>query len=336
MCGRGRSALALALALTAGAKEDALATEVVRVFTSDELVSAAVGPLVKLQTAGVPDTLVVELAPGSYRDVTVNLTDPASAGVVAITVRAAEPGTVVLSNVHLHLEGTDLRVEGLIFDGARRASPVIAARVGRSLTIERVAMLDHAPKGRRGAPMISVDCSYGTGGKQLTVRDAWFVGNRQPAPSALIAARTVQPDVVDQLLLERVAMISNAYDLLLAPAFARAVVWRDSFVWVAPGGGPIGRIDTAASTWSATGSTFAVDNVAASMSLRSTKPLDEQPPVDLGELWVRAQAQAPLTLAGVTLHPLAADAPDPSGAARQIAERLGAVDLAALRTAAGM
>ena len=92
-------------------------------------------------------------------------------------------------------------------------------------------------------------------------------------------------------------------------------------MWVPPGGGPVGRIDTGASAWRGEGSVVVVDSAASLVDIRSTKPAAELPAIALNGLWVRGAGEAPLPLAGVPLHDVAADAPDPTGVAMELAVR---------------
>ncbi len=181
-------------------------------------------------------SLEVVLAPGTMSGVSVSLRD--TTGRVGMVIRGGGPTPTVLDDLSIAIEGADLHLENLVLRGGRRAAPVLDVTMAGSLDMDGVSVLDGSSADRRTDTLVRVVSAYRTGGKPVTIRNGWFIGNRLEERQSLIRFESSHPDLVSQALFENVAFLENVADPVLAPEFTRTLRFRGCSVIGGSGAGP--------------------------------------------------------------------------------------------------
>ncbi|MBN1335291.1 MAG: hypothetical protein JXB39_04975 [Deltaproteobacteria bacterium] len=170
----------------------------------------------------------VILPAGVLSGISLSLTDPT--GRLPVTLRGAGPAPTVLDDLPIRLDGSDVRLENLVFRGGRRVAPLLDVAIGRGLVLEGVSFLDNRRSTKEEPTLVRVVSSHRTGGKPIRMHNAWFIGNRLEGEGSLLRFETRAPDDVTEAVFENVAFLENDTDPVLAPDFTHAIRFRSCTV----------------------------------------------------------------------------------------------------------
>jgi hypothetical protein len=163
--------------------------------------------------------LEIVLAPGTYAGQGLTLGAPLTGQAIDVTLRGADPQRPpVLTDMSLALHARELRLADLVFESNARDLPLVRAAIETSIDITGCAFIGNRTSERAGGRLLQLtvaDAPHATSAT-ATVRNSWFIRNRAPQESALIAFDAMAPRSFARVSFDDVAFVDNAADCCIA------------------------------------------------------------------------------------------------------------------------
>jgi hypothetical protein len=163
--------------------------------------------------------LEIVLAPGTYAGQGLTLGAPVTGEAIDVTVRGADPQRPpLLTDMSLSVHGREVRLADLVFEDNARERALLRAAVETSLEITGCAFIGNRTNERAGGRLLEIAVAEAQQPTTVTasVRGSWFIRNRAPQQSTLIAFDAGPPRSFARVAFDDVTFVDNAADCCIA------------------------------------------------------------------------------------------------------------------------
>jgi hypothetical protein len=171
--------------------------------------------------------LTITIAPGTYKG-GVHLRAPSGAEKLSFVVEPSAPGVVVLRG-GISITGKNVKLRGLVVDGARPAATAVKLHAFESLEVAGLALVGVQTGSDRGEADPLVDVLARARNARATLRDVWVVDS-DAGGGALIRVPLNGPGRWASVELDNIALVGNRASYGLDVAATAALTIRNAFV----------------------------------------------------------------------------------------------------------